>query len=193
MTDIVHKVYEKAVENKCFAIGSAISAYRNTILAGIELAAGMRPEDSANLRMFATMTNFFITGQAWELGRKMLHKKIGIKKESSEEAKIWFNRLYGAGTALLEVGANYGIYKLFGARDVWEAGIPALASVVLTAFGGNTMGRMIDTFKDGLNLGINGGRSYFPSDLEQNKKKKYVDLVNIASLGGLAAYYWMSR
>ena len=193
MANIVDKIYEKTTRNDKFAIGSAISAFRNPILGVIEIVAGMRPEDSANLRMCATMTNFFITGPVWEWGRKILHKKIGIKKESSDEAKIWSNRLYGSGTALLEVSANYGIYKLFGARDIWEAGIPALVSVALTAFGGNKMGRMIETFKDGLDVGINGGRSYFPKDMPKEKKKKYVDIINIASLDSLAIYYWGTR
>ena len=193
MANIVDLIYDKTVRNKSFAMGSAISAFRNPILGAVELASGLSPEICANLRMFATATNFFATGQAVGFGRSYLQKKIGITAESSNEAKLWFNRLYGASCALLEVGVSYGFYKLFGAKNIWEAGIPAIVSVALTGLAGNAMFRTMDSFKDGLDVGLNGGRSYFPFYMEQEKKKKCVDVINILSLGGLATYYWATR
>ncbi|MEK6933559.1 MAG: hypothetical protein AABW75_01645 [Nanoarchaeota archaeon] len=193
MANIVDLIYDNTVRNKIFANGSSISALRNPILGMIELASGLSPEISANLRMFGTATNFFATGQAIGFVRSYLEKKLGITFDSSREAKVWFNRLYGAACALGDVGISYGLYSFFGAKNIWEAGIPSVASVVLTSISGNTMLRAMDTFKDGLNLGINGGRSYFPRDMPKEEKKKYIDIINIASLGSLAIYYWGTR
>lgn len=53
------------------------------------------------------------------------------------------------------------------------------------------MFRVTDTFKDGLDVGVNGGRSYFPSDMPKEKKKLIVDIANVISLGGLAVYYYL--
>jgi hypothetical protein len=193
MKDVCGEIYEKVVRTKSFARGAALSAFRNPILAVVELSAGLSPEISANLRMFATATNFFATGQAYGLGRSYLQKKMGIEACSTEETKLWFDRLYGASCSLVELTITYGLYKFFGAQNMLEAGIPTIASVALTALAGNGMGRTIDTFKDGLGLESSVGRSYFSSEMPKEKKKKYVDLVNIVSLGGLAAYYFVAR
>ena len=74
MANIVDLIYDNTVRNKIFANGSSISALRNPILGMIELASGLSPEISANLRMFGTATNFFATGQAIGFVRSYLEK-----------------------------------------------------------------------------------------------------------------------
>ncbi|MBI2632672.1 hypothetical protein HYW75_06725 [Candidatus Pacearchaeota archaeon] len=193
MANLIDKIYEKATKRKNFAVGSGFTAFRNLFLLPIELASGIPPEISANIRMFGTATNYFATGPMVEWTKNYLQKKVGIRSGSDKEAKIWFNRLYGASLASVEILASYLFYKYFGAKNIYQAGIPAVASVALTGFLGNPMFRVVETFKDGLDVGVNGGRSYFSSDTPKEKKKLIADIANIISLGGLAVYYWSTR
>lgn len=117
MTNLIDYVYENVVRNQPFAMGSGISLFRNPILATIELGSGINPNISANLRMFATGTNFILGDPIAKIKRN-IEKKLGIGAGSTKETRIWLNRLYGASLASIGIVADYGLYKLFGAENM---------------------------------------------------------------------------
>lgn len=137
-----------------YAVGSGLSLYRNPLLGAVELASGMSQNDSANMRLFGTATNFLLTGPFYAGGRDILEQKVlprfGIKKSVNT-----VDRLYGAGMAVAEIGVNLIFYNLISQGDFRQTIIPSVASWALTFFRGADMGKAIDSFKDSCGLSHN--------------------------------------
>lgn len=193
MKSSITKAIKYITRTKIFADGSAITAFRTPILAPLEiLVAGLSIETSANMRLFGAATNYFATGIAYARGRDYLKNLLKIK-DNGEEKNKRFDRIYGLSCACVGLALDYSVYSLLGARTPKEAIVASFCSIFLTSIGGNQTGITIDTFRDGYGLVQDSNRSIFPSNLDSAKKEKIINLLNAASLGGLIAFYLVTR
>ena len=176
----------------------AITLPNTLALGNIETHLGnylgtMTPQDSADMRLYLSATNPFLG-----LLRDIERNQTGVDKLDDKKAskKLDFKVFAQvAGAEFLINVIKYGGIKIakgdkLNFRDI---AIPA-AAAFNTLCAGKTLGRCIETFRDGFCIdSANNQNSYFSINMPDSEKKIRTTALSLFSAGALASYYALTR